>query len=83
MSEFLDKELQVQAANETAIQFDGVVLLDYKLSDEDEGFVVPLLVSSDKIVDPILGYNVIEYLGGFRGATESIENVIGTSEEWN
>jgi hypothetical protein len=62
VSAFLDKELHVQAANETTIQFDGVVLLDFKLSDEDEGFVVPLLVSSGKISDPILGYNVIEYL---------------------
>ena len=62
VSAFLDKELHVQAANNTTIQFDGVVLLDFKLSEEDEGFVVPLLVSSGKISDPILGYNVIEYL---------------------
>ena len=62
VSAFLDKELHVQAANETAIKFDGVILLDFKLSEEDDGFVVPLLVSSGKIADPILGYNVIEYL---------------------
>lgn len=62
VSAFLDKELHVEAANKSTIQFDGVILLDFKLSDEDEGFVVPLLVSSGKISDPILGYNVIEYL---------------------
>ena len=40
----------------------GVVLLDFKLCEDDDGFVVPLLVSSGNITDPILGYNVIEYL---------------------
>ena len=59
---FVDKELHVQAANATTINFDGVILLDFSLSSEDEGFVVPILVSKEKVSDPILGYNVIEYL---------------------
>ena len=62
VSAFLDKELHVQAANETRIKFDGVVLLEFSLCKEEEGFLVPMLVSSQKISDPILGYNVIEYL---------------------
>lgn len=62
VSAFLDRELHLQAANETTINFDGVVLLTFSLSEEDEGFVVPMLVSSSDIANPILGYNVIEYL---------------------
>ena len=61
-SNFVDQELNVQAANATNIDFDGVILLDFSLSDKDKGFVVPMLVSKEKITDPILGYNVIEYL---------------------
>ena len=73
VSSFLDRELHVQAANETSIKFDGVILLDFSLKEvggeggengegEGETFAVPFLVSSEKIADPILGYNVIEYL---------------------
>ena len=63
VSEFMGKKLSVRAANATEIKFDGVVLLKFTLADDDDdGFIVPVLVSSDKVSDPILGYNVIEEL---------------------
>ena len=36
VSSFLDRELRVQAANETSINFDGVILLDFSLKKKDE-----------------------------------------------
>ena len=61
VAEFLGKELSLTAANKTVIHFDGVVILKFTLGDED-GFLVPVLVSSGDVSDPILGYNVIEHL---------------------
>ena len=43
------------------IDFDGVVILRFTLGEE-EGFLVPVLVSSGDVSDPIIGYNVIEHL---------------------
>ena len=62
VTDFLDDELCVRAANSTEICFDGVVVLKFSLDGIDEGFEVPLLVSSKDITEPILGYNVIEHL---------------------
>ena len=64
VSDFLEsneKELCLRAANSTRIKFDGVAVLDFSVGD-GEGFVVPILVASDDMNEPILGYNVIEYL---------------------
>ena len=65
VSDFLEsheKELCLKAANSTRIKFDGVAVLDFTVGDVGEGFVVPVLVASEDINEPILGYNVIEYL---------------------
>ena len=63
VSEFFNDNLSVRAANSTEVKYDGVVLLDFSLNGlEGEGFVIPVLVASDEIVEPILGYNVIEHL---------------------
>ena len=61
VSEFLGRQLSVRAANKTVINFDGVVILTFNLG-EGEGFLVPVLVSSSDMSEPILGYNVIEHL---------------------
>ncbi len=62
VSQFTDKELHVQAANSTKIRFDGVVVFGFGLGELEESFAVPVLVSSDEMSEPILGYNVIEHL---------------------
>ena len=62
VSDFMERELHVQAANATKIHFDGVVILEFSLEGMEEGFEVPLLVSSQDVTEPILGYNVIEHL---------------------
>ena len=58
VEEFLGTSLHLQAANATTIKFDGVVVLRFSLTEEG-GFMVPFLVSSDAMENPILGYNVI------------------------
>ena len=62
VSDFISEGLNVRAANATTINFDGVILWKFTLDEDDEGFEVPVLVSSQKITEPILGYNVIEHL---------------------
>ena len=56
VTEFMEDELNVRAANATSISFDGVVLVEFGLKDGGERFMVPLLVASDDIAGPILGY---------------------------
>ena len=63
VSEFLDdKELNLKAANSTQIRFDGVAILELVVGGEKEGVMVPILIASDDMAEPILGYNVIEHL---------------------
>ena len=63
ISQFLgDEKLSVKAANATEIDFDGVAIVLFTMGKEDEGFWVPMLVTSGELEEPILGYNVIEYL---------------------
>ena len=60
VSMFLNQELSLKAANSSEIKFDGVLLLDFGLEKGKSEFAVPVLVSSQSIAEPILGYNVIE-----------------------
>ena len=66
VSEFLKregvKELKLRAANATEIKLDGVVVVNFSLKEGEEGIAVPMLVASENIAQPILGYNVIEDL---------------------
>ena len=60
VSMFLNQELSLKATNSSEIKFDGVLLLDFGLEKGKPEFAVPVLVSSQSIAEPILGYNVIE-----------------------
>ena len=63
VSDFLEREdLKLCAANNSIIEFEGVILVNFGLQDGDDKFQVPFLVSSKPISEPILGYNVIEEL---------------------
>ena len=64
VSEFLEEreELRVTAANSTEVLIDGVILLKFSLGESGDGFLVPVLVGSEEVTEPILGYNVIEHL---------------------
>ena len=63
VADFLEREdLKLCAANNSEIQFEGVILLKFGLRDGEDKFEVPMLVSKSSIAEPILGYNVIEEL---------------------
>ena len=62
VSDFLEEKLEVKAANSTTMEIDGVVVLDFSLGDGGETVSVPFVVTSQALVEPILGYNVIEHL---------------------
>ena len=62
VADFLEEKLEVKAANSTSIDLDGVVVLDFSLGEDGETFTVPFVVTSQDLVEPILGYNVIEHL---------------------
>ena len=56
------KELDLTAANQSKIAYDGVVLMDFGLRKGEKRLIIPILVSTEPIAEPILGYNVIEEL---------------------
>ena len=62
VSDFLDEKLEVKAANSTSMEIDGVVVLDFSLGDGGETVSVPFVVTAQTLIEPILGYNVIEHL---------------------
>ena len=62
VAEFLEEKLELRAANSTSIALDGVVVLDFSLSEGSETIRVPFVVTSQNLMEPILGYNVIEHL---------------------
>jgi hypothetical protein len=55
-------ELDLKAANETALPYDGWIDIDFKLvgTNHDYGIKVPFLVANNVLDLPIIGYNVIE-----------------------
>ena len=57
-----DKRLDLKAANETEIPYEGWIEVSFKLatSDDKHGMSVPFLVSKHTLDHPIVGYNVIE-----------------------
>ena len=63
VSEVLEgRELNVMTANKSKIEYDGVVWLDFGLKEGEKRLFIPVLVSTECIAEPILGYNIIEEL---------------------
>ena len=60
ISELLDCELDLTAANGTSIPYKGFVELTFKLKYEQDAIFVPFLVTTEDISLPLVGYNVIE-----------------------
>ena len=54
------RKLNLTAANNSDVPFDGVVIVDFGLDKDEKRLVVLLLVSTAPIAEPILGYNVIK-----------------------
>ena len=64
LNELLDcgNDLELRAANDTHVPFNGFVELNFELMNglEENLLSVPFLVTHTKIANPIIGYNVIE-----------------------
>ena len=61
ISDFIEEEkVEFKAANNTDVVMLGSVVLKFTLGENC--FPVPFLVTNEKLLHPILGYNVIEYL---------------------
>ena len=62
ISEFFEEGLTLRAANRTTIQLDGVIILELCLKEGGESVLIPVIVTEQDMIEPILGYNVIEHL---------------------
>ena len=60
ISELLDCELDLTAANGTPIPYKGFIELTFQLKHEQDPIFVPFLVTTEDISLPLVGYNVIE-----------------------
>ena len=60
ISELIDSELTVTAANGETIPYNGWVEITFKLKNDCTPLVVPFLVTKENIDLPLIGYNVIE-----------------------
>ena len=60
ISELLDAELNLTAANGTKIPYKGWVEFRFRLSSPESELLVPFLVTEEVLEMPLIGYNVIE-----------------------
>ena len=61
ISELIETELNITAANGEAIPYVGWVQLSFQLSQGQPLLQVPFLVTEKRLNLPLIGYNVIEH----------------------
>jgi hypothetical protein len=61
ISELLNGDLNVTAANGSSIPCKGWVELDLQIGDSGQGLSVPFLVASEEMELPLIGFNAIEH----------------------
>ena len=62
LADFLEGDnLHLVAANNTTLEVEGVAILEFSI-DGSAPFSVPFLISHDELAQPIIGFNVIEYV---------------------
>ena len=63
VSDFIgDSGVTLRAANNTVVDIEGVVLLNFNLPNSSFKLTVPFIVTNQSIDRPIIGFNVIQYL---------------------
>ena len=62
VEEFLGTGLKLAAANQTELQIEGIVLMDFGVEKSDILFQIPFIVTEEEVKEIIIGYNVIENL---------------------
>ena len=61
ISELLNGDLTVTAANGSSIPYKRWVELDLQIGDSEQGLSVPFLVASEEMELPLIGFNAIEH----------------------
>ena len=62
LTEFLEGDnLHLFAANNTPVEIEGVAVLQFSV-DGSTPFPVPFLITQNELTQPIIGFNVIEYV---------------------
>ena len=81
IADFSGGDFMLTAANKSEIDVQGVAILNFGVSESQELFQVPFLVTSNDVSSPIIGYNTIEHLvNNFKdklNLCESLVNVMG------
>lgn len=55
-------DLKIKAANNTEVDTDGIVRFNFCISNLNDSFKVPFIVTKQKLRTPIIGFNIIEHL---------------------
>ena len=76
ISELVNMELNLTAANGTAIPYKGWVDLRFRLSSPENELLVPFLVTDEILETPLVGYNVIEEIIQKKGGNESLQHQV-------
>ena len=61
ISDLISPNLNLTAANGTAIPYQGWVELEFQVAPEAETLAVPFLIAKESLDLPLIGYNVIEH----------------------
>ena len=79
LSEILDQEVILEGVSGKKIPYTGYTLLNFQLGATTLN--VPFLVTSEKLVKPILGYNLISAITKIEGKTNVVEDFKETFQE--
>ena len=76
ISELVDMELNLTAANGTTIPYKGWIDLTFRLSSPESELSVPFLVTEEILETPLVGYNVIEEILQEKNGNESLQRQV-------
>ena len=58
-----DGGISLKAANNSEVSVEGVALMNFQLPGSDSGFDTPFLITSQPIENPVIGFNLIDFIG--------------------
>ena len=61
ISDLISANLNLTAANDSAIPYQGWVELEFQVDPEAETLAVPFLIAKESLDLPLIGYNIIEH----------------------
>ena len=61
ISDLINANVNLTAANGSVIPYQGWVELEFRVAPDDETLAVPFLIVKESLGLPLIGYNVIEH----------------------